>query len=350
MPTSEGKLRAFLDEAVPSVNRELYAFLPEEEPADLLYLPMRDYPGRGGKRFRPALVLLVCEALGGDPEDALRTAAAFEMLQSFLLVHDDIEDGSEMRRGKPCLHRIYGVPLALNVGDALYAKVFEILLSNLPRLGSTRTFRLLDEMVCGTRITCEGQAYDLGWVRDRYTPTAEEFIKMLSKKTGWYSGRGPCEAGAIIANADDPLRRAAGNFGESLAIAFQIRDDLLNLTVGEDAAQRAPGATEGSYGKERGGDIEEGKRTLMIIDLLDKSTEQEGRRLLSILDRDRSENTPEEVNWVIAIMERYGSIQYAKAVCEERARQAIAYLDLLPSSTARDILSELGRFLIERTF
>jgi len=350
MSTSKGSLRSFLDDVVPRVDRELYAFLPEKAPVDLLYLPMRDYPDRGGKRFRPALVLLACEAFGGDPEDALRTAAAFEMLQSFLLIHDDIEDGSEMRRGSPCLHRIHGVPMALNVGDALFAGVFEILLSNLPRLGVDRTHRLLEEMVRGTQITCEGQAYDLGWVRDRYVPTAEEFIMMLTKKTGWYSGRGPCEAGAIVAGTDDAGRTIIGDFGEALAVAFQIRDDLLNLIVGENAAQSAPGTTEGSYGKERGGDIEEGKRTLMVIDLLGRCTAEEQQRILSILDRDRSANTREEVDWVIATMERYDSIEYAKSVCEERARKASALLDLLPRSRAREVLEELARFLVERSF
>ena len=350
MPTSKGELRAFLDEIVPRVDRELYAFLPENEPADLLYLPMRDYPERGGKRFRPALVLLACEAFGGDPEDALPTAAAFEMLQSFLLIHDDIEDGSEMRRGSPCLHRIHGVPMALNVGDALFAGVFEILLANLPRFGVDRTHRLLREMVRGTQVTCEGQAYDLGWVRDHYVPTAEEFIMMLTKKTGWYSGRGPCEAGAIVADAGDAEQRIIGDFGEALAVAFQIRDDLLNLIVGEDAAQRAPGATEGSYGKERGGDIEEGKRTLMVIDLLGKCSEEEGQRVLSILDRDRAANTREEVDWVIEMMERYGSVEYAKSVCEERALKAIGLLEMLSPTRAREILGELARFLVERSF
>jgi len=240
--------------------------------------------------------------------------------------------------------------MALNVGDALFAGVFEILLSNLPRLGVDRTHRLLEEMVRGTQITCEGQAYDLGWVRDRYVPTAEEFIMMLTKKTGWYSGRGPCEAGAIVAGTDDAGRTIIGDFGEALAVAFQIRDDLLNLIVGENAAQSAPGTTEGSYGKERGGDIEEGKRTLMVIDLLGRCTAEEQQRILSILDRDRSANTREEVDWVIATMERYDSIEYAKSVCEERARKASALLDLLPRSRAREVLEELARFLVERSF
>ncbi|SVE26421.1 uncharacterized protein METZ01_LOCUS479275, partial [marine metagenome] len=243
----------------------------------------RDYPERGGKRSRPALVLLACEALGGDLNQALRTAAAFEMFQSFALLHDDIEDDSEMRRGKPCCHRTLGVPLSINVGDALYAKVFEVLAANRDLLGADVTLDLIDEMIRGSRETFEGQAYDVGWIRGRHIPSEEEFMTMLRKKTGWYTGRGPCTAGAIIAGASEQERRAIGDFGETMAIAFQIRDDLLNLTAAEGDAALAPGITSGAYGKERGGDIAEGKRTLIIIDLLRKCTAGEKDEILQIL-------------------------------------------------------------------
>ena len=123
-------LQEFLETNIPRIEEEMFSFLPELEPRDYLYGPMRDYPERGGKRARPALVLLSCEAMGGDLSLAMRTAAAFEMFQSFAVLHDDIEDDSEMRRGKPCVHRLHGVPLSINVGDALYAKVYEILCGN----------------------------------------------------------------------------------------------------------------------------------------------------------------------------------------------------------------------------
>ena len=216
-----------------------------EKPEDYLYGPMRVYPERGGKRSRPALVLLACGALGGDPRRAMRTAAAFEMFQSFALLHDDIEDDSEMRRGEPCMHRLHGVPLSINIGDALYAKVFEMLAANDPLLGCEMTLTLIGEMLLGSRETFEGQAYDIGWIRSRKVPDEEEFMTMLRKKTGWYTGRGPCRAGAIIAGAPEAQQRAIGDFGEAMAIAFQIRDDLLNLVSAEDDAAQAPGLAAG---------------------------------------------------------------------------------------------------------
>jgi geranylgeranyl diphosphate synthase, type II len=352
MPALEDKprLRRYLDEVVPRIDREMFRYLPEAEPLAQLYAPMRDYPLRGGKRFRSAMVLLACEALGGPRDRALPAAAAFEMFQSFALVHDDIEDGSEIRRGKPCLHRIHGIPLSLNVGDALYAKVFEILLSNRRLLGEGTTLNLISEMVDGSRETFEGQAYDIGWAGDGGVPTVEMFMTMLRKKTGWYSGRGPCTAGAIIAGANPGMVREIGSFGEAIAIAFQLRDDLLNIQVTEGEARRAPGATSGGYGKEWGGDIAEGKRTLMVIDLLNVCDGAERTRALEILDRDRDRNTPEEIEWVIARMTACGAVARAQEACARKAGEALTHLDRLPGTEARETLREMAAFLVERIF
>jgi len=344
------RLKTYLKENVPLIDAEMFSFLPEAQPLDFLYGPMRDYPLRGGKRFRSALVLLVCEALGGEKEKALRTAAAFEMFQSFALVHDDIEDGSEMRRGRPCLHRLHGIPLSINVGDALYSKVFEILAANREMLGEAVALDLILEMIHGAERTFAGQAYDIGWIEAGEIPEVDAFVEMLRLKTGWYSGRGPCTAGAIIAGAPDDLRRAIGDFGESMAVAFQIRDDLLNLTVQAEDASSAPSATEGGYGKERGGDIAEGKRTLMVIDLYHRCTAEERTRMREILDRDRSETTAEEIEWTIALMARYGSIARAEEECKMRAQAAEAYLDRIPASEARETLREMCSFLVARVF
>ena len=169
------ELREFLERYIPRIEKELFAFLPVQEPEEFMYRPMRDYPERGGKRSRPALVLLACQALGGDIEKAFRTAAAFEMFQSFAVLHDDIEDNSELRRGRPCIHKTLGIPLSINVGDALYAKVFEMLCGNIEILGSDRTLELIEEMTQGSCQTFEGQAYDVGWIRQRYIPTEDEF-------------------------------------------------------------------------------------------------------------------------------------------------------------------------------
>jgi geranylgeranyl pyrophosphate synthase len=343
-------LRAFLERATPIVEQEMFSFLPVQEPEEYMYRPMRDYPERGGKRFRPALVLLSCEAMGGDTDQAVRTAAAFEMFHSFALLHDDIEDDSEVRRGKPCIHKLHGIPLSVNIGDALYAKVFEMLSANREVVDCEKTLTLIEEMIRGSRETFEGQAYDVGWTRQRYIPTEAEFMTMLRKKTGWYSGRGLCSAGAIIAGAPDEERRALGDFGEAMAIAFQIRDDLLNLTSSEQDAEIAPGVTSGAYGKERGGDIAEGKRTLIIIDLLRKCTPEEHREVLTILHQERRYNTAEEIERVIGLVECYGCMEYAGQICQEKAAESLNHLEEVHYSPARDLLGEMLDFLVQRAF
>jgi geranylgeranyl diphosphate synthase type II len=344
------RLRVYIEGSVPRIDEELFSFLPEDEPLRFLYEPMRDYPLRGGKRFRSVLVLLACEAVGGDPDDALKTAAAFEMFQSFALVHDDIEDGSEMRRGKPCLHHLHGIPLAINVGDALYSKMFEVLVANRDLLGDERTFELLEMMIAGARCTFEGQAYDIGWIEAAEIPTVDAFLEMLRLKTGWYSGRGPCTAGAIIGDGSQPHKEALGEFGERMAVAFQIRDDLLNLTVDTGDAVQAPTGTAGGYGKERGGDIAEGKRTLMVIDSLNSASPADAGRLRNILDQDRNETDEGDIEWAIALMAASGALERAQDECRVRAEAAEEHLDQLPESDAREALREMCSFLVERVF
>lgn len=343
-------LRQFLHCYVPQLEKEMRSFLVVREPEELLYRLMRDYPERGGKRFRPVLVLLACQACGGDVKKAMRTAVAFEMFQSFAVVHDDIEDDSEMRRGQPCLHKLHGIPLTINVGDALYAKVFEILSGNRAVLGPEVALDLIDEMIRGSCETFEGQAYDVGWIRQCYIPSEAEFMTMLRKKTGWYTGRGPCTAGAIIAGAQMELRAGLGDFGEAMAIAFQLRDDLLNMCSSEQDAGSAPGITSGAYGKERGGDIAEGKRTLIIIDLLGKCTAAEREEVLAILHQERHRNTAAEIERVISLVEHYECDRYVERVCQQKAEESRAHLARLPANPARDMLEEMLDFLVRRTF
>ena len=156
--------------------------------------------------------------------------------------------------------------------------------------------------------------------------------------------------GAAIAGATFEQQHAIGDFGEAMAVAFQIRDDLLNLVVQAESAETAPTTTAGGYGKERGGDIAEGKRTLMVIDLLNRCASEDHCRVREILDRDRSETTPEEIEWTIDLMDRYGAIGRAETECRVRAEAAEIHLENLPPSDAREVLREMCTFLVERIF
>lgn len=333
----------FLQKAGELIHLEIEKWIPSQEPKKYLYDLVKDYPARGGKRFRSALVLLSCELFGGKISDAVVSAIAFEMFHNFALVHDDIEDDSLMRRGQETLHRIHGIPLALNTGDTMLGMVYEILLSNEKHLGLERTFRVMKHFNEMARFTFEGQALDIGWVRDDTFPTREEYQMMITRKTGWYSGRGPCQGGAMIAGASQEDLENIGKFGETIGIGFQARDDILNLVT--ESASEAPTASAGGYGKERGGDIAEGKRTLITIEMFDRLSESEGQRLHEILLKPREENTEDEIKWCIQKAESSGAIEAVILYCEDKAAAAKEALVKLPDHPARQMLEELVNYL-----
>ncbi|MFZ9064702.1 MAG: polyprenyl synthetase family protein, partial [bacterium] len=245
--TESGNLEEFLKRASAEIERATLEVLPSKEPFKELYSLQKDYPLRGGKRFRPALLLLCAEWFGASYEDALPSAVALELFHNFALIHDDIEDSSLFRRGKPTLHQLHGIPLAINAGDSLFGMVYEILMTNRERFGDQKALDIISLFNQVFRATFEGQAYDIGWVANNHFPTREEYFEMIRRKTGIYSGKGPCQLGALIADAPSDIFEKVGDFGEALGIGFQIRDDLLNLE--EDAGESK------EYGKERGGDI-----------------------------------------------------------------------------------------------
>ena len=327
-----------------AVEGELVPYLPSKKPNELYDL-MREYPMRGGKRLRPAFCLLSCEAFEGNPKKALRTAAALEAFQNWALIHDDIEDDSEMRRGKPCLHRLHGIPLAINAGDGLHVKMWEILFDNRKLLGDELTFRILDEFKKLCTETMEGQAIELNWISSRrFDLKEEDYFQMAGKKTSWYTIITPFRAGAIIAGADEKLLNHLVEFGMKLGIGFQIQDDLLNL-VGE----------ESKYGKEIAGDIAEGKRTLMLIDMLNSCSRAERDRATKTLSKERSAKSKDEMQFMLDLMKKYGSIDQGKKKAKEFASESKRILDNLispyfRSSSAANSISQLVDFVINRDY
>ncbi|MDH5752997.1 MAG: polyprenyl synthetase family protein [Deltaproteobacteria bacterium] len=340
-----GNLGEFLEGASRWVDRALPRYIPRGEPAEYLYDLAWDYPTRGGKRFRPALLLLCCALAGGDSRRALPSALALELFQNFALVHDDIEDNSWVRRGKMALHRQHGIPLALNAGDLLFSLVHEALLDNAGLLGAGPALRVMREFSLVFRMTFEGQAMDIGWIVGNHLPDREGFEAMIRRKTGWYSGRGPCQLGALIGGASPEMQGVLGDFGEALGIGFQLRDDLLNLT--EDSAKAAPEGMGGGYGKERGGDIAEGKRTLIVLEMMERLPPDQGHRLREILIRPGAENTPGEIEWVIGKAAETGALDAVRARCRELGEKAAQHLERLPAGPHRDLLAGLTRYLVE---
>jgi geranylgeranyl diphosphate synthase type II len=288
------------------------------------------------------LCVLWCEAVGGQRADAIPTAAALELFHNWILIHDDIEDGSDMRRGQPVLHRRYGIPLALNAGDALHVQMWHLLLKNRARLGDTKSLRVLSEVLRMVNETTQGQHMELAWVReDRWDLQEADYLLMCEKKTSWYTCISPSRLGGLIGGATPADLQRCIPFGRQLGIAFQIRDDILNLE-GE----------ERKYGKERGGDLLEGKRTLMLIRLLNLCRPAERERILGLLSKPRTEKTPDLVEELLGLMQRYDVIEYARryagrltkaarrsfeSIFEAKRGATVAKLrDLIDFMTARD--------------
>ncbi len=336
--TESGNLEEFLKRASAEIERATLEVLPSKEPYKELYSIQKDYPLRGGKRFRPALLLLCAEWFGASYEDALPSAVALELFHNFALIHDDIEDSSLFRRGKPTLHHLHGIPLAINAGDSLFGMVYEILLNNRERFGDQKALDIISLFNQVFRATFEGQAYDIGWVANNHFPTREEYFEMIRRKTGIYSGKGPCQLGALIADAPSDIFEKVGDFGEALGIGFQIRDDLLNLE--EDAGESK------EYGKERGGDIREGKRTLITIHMLENLNSKDSEKLKAILLKPAEETLDDEVDWVIEKANETNSLKNVREICSVRASFTFEKLDKLSRNTAFKILTELTNHLV----
>ena len=319
------------------------AYLPAREPRRYLYEMVADYPHRGGRMLRASLCIAAARAFGGSAEEAIATAAAIELLHNAFLIHDDIEDESDRRRGRATLNALHGVPAALNAGDALAILSLQPLLDNRLLLGPNVALDILEEATRTARESVEGQAIELGWRRDNVIALdVVDYLRMILKKTCWYTTIYPCRVGALIGTRARPELTSFVRFGFFLGAAFQIQDDLLNL-VGDEA----------SYGKERNGDLWEGKRTVMMIHLFQRSTPYERAQLAELLGRPRRDRTAADVQWMRERMDGCGAIEYATQLAQELAGAAMhegrLLFEQLPDSRDRRFMEALPRWVIERT-
>jgi len=299
-----------------------------------LYGPLAAYSANAGKRHRPLICLLACEAVGGDPAKAYPAAAAIEHFHTAALIHDDIEDSSETRRGEPCMHIREGEGLAINAGDLALSLVTGTVVHD-PGLGDAVKLRVLAELVDMTTRTIEGQALDIGWARDdRFDLTTDDYLLMANHKTAFYSGAVPLAVGAIVGGGSETHIATLRAFGMASGLAFQIQDDVLNL-VGKKE----------SVGKDFRSDITEGKRTLVAIHALQHSPQRE--RLLAILSA--RETDPAVLEEAVGIMREAGSIAFANTFAEDLVIDAKAALEAeLPRSKARDLLASMADFFVKR--
>lgn len=335
-------LMRYLAECRDLVMSEMQVLIPNNRYRPILYDLMLEYPLRLGKGFRPALCIATCRALGGRLQDVLRTATVLEMYHNAFLLHDDVEDGSLMRRGQPTLHRDYGVPIAVNVGDGMNALCLQPLLDNMRLLGLGKALRILQIIARMAQESVEGQAMELDWVRrGQWRLRDRDYCLMSYKKTCWYTFITPMQIGGIVTAAQPAQLALLRQFAIYIGVAFQIQDDVLNLA-----------ADEGRYGKEIGGDLWEGKRTLILLHMMRMAKAKEQANARRILELPRDRKTAADVAYLFDLIHRYHSLDYARDLARRLAFKAERILERIcawmPPSVHRDFLQQMIAHVIER--
>jgi len=346
--TLEEQVMGAVEQRREIVNRAIDEDLPMDDP-ERLYEAVRYLLEAGGKRLRPTVLLLVGEALAdveavprdldyrnfpdveGDDIDLMAAAVSIEVIQSFTLIHDDIMDDDDLRRGVPAVHREYDTATAILAGDTLYSKAFEILIeSDAP---ADRVVEATDVLATTCTNICEGQARDIAFEsRDDVLP--EEYLDMIEHKTAVLYGAA-ATIPAIMLGADDETIEELYQYGIDVGRAFQIQDDVLDLTVPSE-----------KLGKQRGSDLVEDKQTIITL-----HAREQGVDVDSLVRTDSVDDvTEEEIDEAVARLREAGSIEYAEQKAQELVTQGKNRLSVLPENEARDLLKGIADYLIERGY
>ncbi len=306
------------------VNKAIEEYLPVKHP-ERLYLAARHLIKAGGKRLRPVLTIISAEAIERDYNKILPAAVAIETIHNFTLIHDDIMDEDELRRGVKTVHTLYGVPTAILAGDTLFAEAFKIMSEcDVEKDCLVRGLRKLAEVCIEI---CEGQQMDMEF-EERTFVSEDEYLEMIKKKTAVLIALSSSIPATLF--NESKYEEKLWNYGLYSGMAFQIKDDVLDLT-GKD-----------KIGKDWGSDLVEGKKTLVIIKALESGVELEsfGKR----------KATKEEIERDIKKLEECGAIEYAEKMAVEFSEKAKRELGALKDNESRKLLEELADFFVKRDY
>lgn len=308
------------------VDEGIREMLPIKEPEEL-YKAARYLPDAGGKRLRPAIVILAAEAVGSDINTVLPAAVAVELVHNFTLMHDDIMDRDDVRRGMPAVHVKWGESAAILAGDTLYSRAFEIIsrMDNDP----VRIVKSIDVLAKTCTEICEGQWLDVEF-EHKDMVTEDEYLSMVEKKTAVLYGAA-CKIGALLGGSSLKMADQMYEFGRMIGIGFQIYDDVLDMMTPEEV-----------LGKVRGSDIMEGKKTLIAIHAINSGLK------LDIFGKGKA--SKEQLDDAIRQLEEVGSIEYARNVALSYILDGKKELDMLESSQAKEILLAIADYMIERSY
>jgi len=324
------EFKKIFGEKIELINKELNESISEMD-NEKLREAMLHYPKAGGKRLRPIVTMLVADAINKNGMDALPFGIALEMVHNFTLIHDDVMDRDETRRGIRTVHATFGISEAILSGDALFAKAFQVIGDM--EIDGERKSRLTSLLARSVLLLAEGQQMDMDFEKMEII-SSDEYMKMIERKTAvLYSAA--AQGGAIVADASEPLQETMFEFGRLMGVGFQIWDDVLDLRGDEKL-----------IGKPIGSDIRNGKKTLMMIYALESLSDKDASRILEILGNRGASDS--EVADTIRIMDSAGAIDRAERIASELIAKAKILLDDLPEGEDREKLKELTDFMIRR--
>lgn len=297
--------------------------------------PIWDFIWRGGKRWRPALMMLCCSAVGGKPKKYLDLTVLPELVHNGTIMVDDVEDNSVKRRGKPCTHKKFGVDIAINDGNLLYFVPLALLYRNKKRLSQKKIVSIYNTYAEEMLKLSFGQGMDILWHKTNKKQINEaQYLQMCSYKTGTLA-RMAAQIGAILGNGTKKQIKVLGEFASAIGVAFQIQDDILNLFP------------KTGWGKEMGDDISEGKQTLLVIRTLKHASKKDAKKLKKILSmRTKNKRT---IKQAIAIIEKYDAVDYSRKKAAELMEKSWKKASqVLKKSRSKEHLEEFAKFLISR--
>ncbi|MCU0344225.1 MAG: polyprenyl synthetase family protein [Ignavibacterium sp.] len=327
-PDDVKKYISFYEKERKIIDKKLEQALKDRRPASL-YQPASYILESSGKRLRPLLVLLSVKAVGGKIQNFYNAALSVEMLHNFTLVHDDIMDNADLRRGNLTIHKKYNVNTAILTGDILAAVAYEFLLKDC----KVNAKQALDSFTKGLVEVCEGQSLDTEF-ETRKNVSLPEYIVMIEKKTAALA-RMCCELGAYLANGKKQDIKALSDYGKYLGIAFQIQDDLLDII-----------ADKYEFGKRIGGDLMEGKKTFLFIEALEKAKGKDKTDLLKVVDKKGIKEN--QIEHYKKIYEKLGVIDDAKLAIKSYTYKALRSIDKLSNKREVEIFHWLADSLIKR--
>jgi geranylgeranyl pyrophosphate synthase len=327
-----------------AIHSKIISYLPKLQNRAFTKI-IREYIDRMGQYRRPGLVILSGRLFGADEEELMLPAAAHQASEDWILMQDDAFDDSELRRGKPAAHKLYGWVHAINASDVGHMAMWRMLKDYALLAGQEKGNMMFEKFYDMLSYTAEGQHMEntfIHFTKSMRKATEAQYFRIIDRKTCYYTVYGPLQIGAIVAGQDDSVLQALKEIGTYAGRAFQIVDDILDMT-----------ADESKFGKKNFGDLYEGKMTLIMIYTYESATSEEKKKIDAIYEKTRQNKTKEDIDFLRSMVQKYDGIARAQEVAEEYGKKASASLrenrHLIPNNQYTPILTSAIRSMYERS-